>query len=268
MTKSFRLFGGLALLSVLLLSSLNGQSAAQVIEKARAQLGSESALNNVKSLRYSGTVKIHVDQDPENPESAPRVVEGKTVLILEKSASGAYRQRHEFNTEEIEEITVLNGYNGWRYVRSKADNEWRFTNFSPDLLLRFQVTTAESLGFFHGYKGLFGKVEDLGTEQWNGKNARVLRFRYDEYIFFDRIFDASTSKLLATRDSNGVEIVEEGDQVVEGIRFPKIVKYIRDGKVVREDNYSEVQINVASDRKNYDYPTNLITEGGLPASRL
>lgn len=268
MTKPFYFFGVLAWVSALLAGNVQGQSADQIIEKARARLGSENALNNIQSLRYSGTVKIYTTEDPEDPSSAPKVVEGKTVLILEKSNTGTLRQRHEFNTDEIEEITVLNGYNGWRYIRNKSNDEWNFTNFPADLLLRFQVTTAESLGFFNGYKELYGKVQDLGNEQWEGQNVRVLRFRYDTHIYFDRLFDEASGKLIATRDSNGVEILEEGENVVDGIRFPRTIRYRRDGKVVREDTYSEVKINTPSDSKNYSFPTTLITEGGLPTSRL
>lgn len=268
MTKPFYFFGMLSLVSVLAAGSVQGQSVDQIIEKARARLGSESTLNNIQSLYYSGTVKIYTTENPEDPTSAPQVVEGKTVLILEKSNTGTFRQRHEFNTEEIEEITVLNGYNGWRYIRNKENDEWNFTNFPADLLLRFQVTTAESLGFFNGYKDLYGKVEDLGNEQWEGQNVRVLRFRYDTHIYFDRLFDEATGKLIATRDSNGVEILEEGEHVVDGIRFPKTIRYRRDGKIVREDTYTEVKVNTPSDRENFGFPTGLITAGGMPSSRL
>ena len=99
---------------------LPGLSAAEpaIIAKARAYLGSEEALNQVKTLHYYGELEV------EGSESeAPISVE----IIFQKP----YRQRSVIISDRGSEITGLSEYDGWQRVSAKGDDtRWRLSLMS------------------------------------------------------------------------------------------------------------------------------------------
>ena len=82
--------------------------AEQMIEKARAFLGGDAALDAVKSLQFSGSIIEGTEK------------RGTIVITLQKS----FQQRIERTVGEEREITALDGYDAWpparRSTRSSA----------------------------------------------------------------------------------------------------------------------------------------------------
>src|SRR5690606_5728823 len=130
-----------------------------------------------------------------------------------------------------EEVSVLNNFTGWHYINSKQTTQQtqpEFRNLNAAEILASRIETVEMLNYFLSAEILDGTITDLGIKEWKGQKARVLRVNYD-MVYYDRYFDPNTGKLLATETSYGIEIVENGDQVVSGIRFPKTVAYYNKG---------------------------------------
>ena len=84
-----------------------------IIAVARAYIGSEAALNSVKTLHYYGELSI------EGTES-------ETPISVEIIFQKPYRQLSMIKSERGNEETVLDGYDCWQRVIAKDDaSSWR-----------------------------------------------------------------------------------------------------------------------------------------------
>jgi len=95
------------------------------------------------------------------------------------------------------------------------------TLLSGEQIKRLRANTWENLSFFHGIEQRRGTVNDLGTVTLDGKSCRKLAFDHSDGIVFTRYFDEATGRLLLTETENGIRIREEGEMVVDGLRFPR-----------------------------------------------
>ncbi len=201
--KFFRCLFAAALLAPVL--NLKAAPELDIIKKARAYLGSEAALDSVTSIHYTGT---YTEGD------------GKTALleiILQKPC----QQRITATMTDKIEITSLDDYDSWQKLQDPKDPKvWKLTLQSPDTIKRLRANTRENLTF---YRDPQGKVEviDLGLVQLEGRQTRKVAFKHSESIVFYRFFDPKTGKLLRTETEQGGSIVEEGEVMAGGLRFPQ-----------------------------------------------
>jgi hypothetical protein len=184
----------------------------EIITKARAFLGADDVLNAVNFVRYEGFL---IAPDPANPAK-------ETKAAMEIIFQRPDRQRITARSEKMVEVTGLDGYEAWQRVYDPADpTKWRQTLLGPDQIKRLRANTWENLSYFRGVETRGGTVEDQGPADVDGVACRKVAFIHGAGIVFFRYFDAATGRLLLTETEGGGRIREQGEMVVNGIRFPK-----------------------------------------------
>jgi hypothetical protein len=206
---ALRLLGvaaGLALTSVPLAAEL------PIIAKARAYIGSEAALNGLKSVHYLGVLEA---ADPANPGRQTRA---SMDIIFQKPE----QQWIKVTADNTAEITALDGYDGWQRVQDIADPaKWRQTLLGTEHIKRLRANTWQNLAFYRGIERVGGRIVDEGTTTLDGVTCTKVAFIHAPNIVFYRYFDVATGRLVHTETESGGTIREEGEMVVNGIRFPK-----------------------------------------------
>jgi hypothetical protein len=205
-----------------------------IIARARAFLSSESALDSVKSIRFTGTIA-------EGTETR-----GSIVITLKKP----FQQRIERTIGDEREVTALDDFDGWSRRENLANpEELRLTLLSSDHIRRLQANNIENLNFFKGTDRRGGSVELRGDATIDGIACVKIVFIHGRGIEFVRYFDKATGRLVMTETENGGEIRERGEQVVSGIRFPTSLESTYDGRTV-VITFDSIEING-------DYPNSL-----------
>lgn len=193
-----------------------------IIARARAFLGSEAAIAGLKSVQYFGTLET---ADPADPSKKSRA---KIEIVLQKPE----QQRIAATYEKMVEVTALDGYEGWQRVEDPADRtKWRQTLLNKDQIKRLRANLWENLSYFRGIEQVGGSMEDQGTATIDGVTCQKIAFIHAPNIVFVRYFDLSTGRLVFTETEAGGTIREQGEVVVQGIRFPRsILTVSKDGK--------------------------------------
>ena len=191
-----------------------------IIAKARAFIGSEAALNAVKSVHYTGTV---TSTDPVDASK-------QTKATIEIIAQKPDHQRVVAQSEKAVETTVLDGYEGWQRTEDLTNpKNFRSVVFRPDAVKRLRAQAWENVSFFRGLEGLGGHYEDQGPQTIDGVACQKIAFIYNANVIFYRYFDLATGRLVQTDTEDGGSTREEGEQVVNGVRFPTRMKMIIKG---------------------------------------
>ncbi len=214
-----------------------------LIEKARAYLGPDAALDSVEALRMNGTLSI-TENDQALPGSA-------TIEILFQKPD---RQRITATSEARIEVTALDGYDAWSRVATPGDPaSWQMTLLPIEQIKRLRANTFENLAFYRGHDQRGVRIEDRGPVDVDGVACRKLAFIHGPDIVFIRSFDVATGRLMLTETDNGTQIREEGEIRSGGLRFPArivTVNRFEDGstRTIRVE-FSEVVVNpdLASD---------------------
>jgi outer membrane lipoprotein-sorting protein len=186
-----------------------------IIAKARAFLGTDAALDAVKSVHYKGAV---ISVDPNDPSKQTR---SEIEIIAQKPD----RQRVVAQSDKAIETTVLDGYEGWQRTQEIANpKNRRMVVFRPDAVRRLRAQAWENLSFFRGIETVGGRVEEQGTKAIDGVECVKVAFIYTPTIIFYRYFDPATGRLVQTETEDGGSTREEGENVVKGVRFPQRMK--------------------------------------------
>ncbi|HEY8931919.1 MAG TPA: hypothetical protein VIM44_01260 [Rariglobus sp.] len=214
MKTPFRLLAAFALCCVSVPAIRAASDTDQVIARARATVGSESALKSLQSLHYTGTLTTTSTDE----KGAAHPVKVAIEIIFQRP----YRQRIVATSENKIEITALDDYEGWQREQDPSDSSrWRMTLLTNDQIKRLRANTWENLSFFQGLEQRRGVVKDLGQATVDGKSCRKLAFEHGDGIVFTRYFDDATGRLALTETENGITIREEDETLVDGIRFPR-----------------------------------------------
>ena len=205
-----------------------------IVAKARAFLGSESVLNCVQSIHYVGTL---VTTDPKDEKKQTRAA--IEIIVVKPD-----RYRVTITSDTTIETTALDGYDAWSRVASVSDrSKWQQTLQGGDGVKRLRANTRENILFFRGAESEGGAIEDLGPTTVNGVRCQKVAFVYSREatgfkyfdaangrqiyaspnVVFTRYFDSATGRLVHTETEGGVSIDEQGDIVVNGLRFPKSI---------------------------------------------
>ena len=219
---------------VLLATTGFAAEADAIIARARAFLGSEAALDSVKSIRYAGTIS-------EGTE-----LRGTIVITLKKP----FQQRIERTIGDECEVTALDGFDGWsRSENLKNPEEIRLTLLPGEHIKRLQANNVENLNFFRGTNRRGGKVEVRGDATVDDVACVKVVFIHGPDIEFIRYFDKATGRLVMTETEKGGQIRERGERIVSGIRFPTSLESTFDDHTVL--------ITFDSIEVNGDYPDSL-----------
>ncbi len=224
--KACFLGAGALVFSLLAVAASQAAEEPPIIAKARAFIGAEKILNELKSVHYVGTL---VTADPADPSKQTRAA-------MEITFQRPEQQRIMATSDKMVEITALDGYEGWQRVQDPKDPaKWRQTLLGPDQIKRLRANTWENLAYFRGIEKVGGRIEDLGAATVEGVACQKIAFIHAPNIVFYRYFDLSTGRLVFTETEAGGTIREQGEVVVHGVRFPRSIvtqTKNREGKLV------------------------------------
>ena len=209
------------LITIVALCPLARADEPAIVTKARAYLGSESALNAVTSVRMSGKMTT-VDAAGKPAQIAVDIVFQKpfqeSITILQ-----ANRIVH----------TSLDGYDASQQSQDGAPGQteidyknkpWRLNILGGDQVKTLRVDVLENLFFYRGVQRVGGQIEDRGLATADGKTTEKVAFIYAPNFVYIRHFDPDTGRLVFTESESGTQIREQGEIVAGGIRFPKVIE--------------------------------------------
>ena len=208
----------LTFLVLVVASPLRAETIEQWIAKARAYLGSESALNAVTTVHFTGTLEI-INPAVDNKSTPVSPLDKMPVEIIFQKP---YQQQMTVTRSDEVDTMVLDDYDGWSRSTSRLNpKQSRVSLLDVEQIKQLRANTWENLCFFGGLDKTGGRV-DLGADDTvDGIACAKLSFIHSDGIIFHRYFEKSTGRLVKTETANGSAIREEGEMVVNGIRFPK-----------------------------------------------
>jgi hypothetical protein len=194
-----------------------------IIAKARAYLGTEDALNAVKSIYLDG--KFMAVDSPATPANSPH---GAAVEIIFQKP---YMHRLVV-TGEAEggrpdapgaKIIVLDGYDAWQREANPNDPSTpAVTLLAHGQIEALRADVWENLGYYRGLESEGGSVEDLGPATTDdGVACEKVAFTHTPTIIYYRYFDLTTGRLVFTETKEGLKIREEGEIDAAGVKFPQ-----------------------------------------------
>jgi hypothetical protein len=205
----------LAATLVLLLAPLAAVGAEPaILAKARAYLGTEAALNAVKSVHYTGTLLAPNATDPAKPFP----------VALELIFQAPFRQVTTSSTDALVDTTGLDNYESWHRVQNPKDaSQFRLQLIGAEQIKRQRAMVWENLGFYRGLERLGGKVLDQGDATRDGVACRKIAFVHAENIIFTHYFEVATGRLVLTETEAGSTFREQGEIIVNGVRFAQVL---------------------------------------------
>ena len=226
----------------------------QCIARARAYLGTESALTAVTSIAYTGTLE-GVERVP-SPEDKTKLIERPAKVSTKIIFQKPYRQRIMLTRPNTIEITALDGYDGWsKTINAANPADWRVRLLDARQIKTLRANTWENLYFYGGIEKKGGTVE-MGPESVEDGVACVrLNFVHDANNTFARFFDKATGRLVKTLTENGTEIHEDGEIVVNGVRFPKKIFQKAPNGQVTTINFDQVEVNQNAPDSDFVVPS-------------
>lgn len=178
----------------------------ETIKKARAYLGDSNKLDAITSIHYKGSL-LYSSGDL-----------GTIEMVYQKPM----KQRMVAVIGDRKEVSVLNKSEGWTTYERVVDSvPLSMEIFDPIRILIMQASVREAFGFFKKPNVRNGSITYEGKEKVKGRECVVLTYHHGDGIAYQRYIDAETGQVLRTLDSKGVEYIEEGEIIVDGIRFPK-----------------------------------------------
>ncbi len=229
-----------------------GAEAEALIRMAREHLGGDEKLESIQSLKYVGTI-----------DSPDRDRVGTITLYLKKPL----QQRIEIETESgMGEITAVNGYEGWILIRGIDERLSEVKVMDPQNLNRMLVSTWENLHFFAKPVAYHGKIHHRGETEYRGRPVYELHVVYPggtpTYV---RFFDRHTGELVGSRTDDGLEFIESGMILVDGIQFPRKIEALRGERRIHIITFEEIEVNPPLDDELFEFPSNVQVAKPLPS---
>ncbi len=236
-----RLFLLLAALATLPTGSLHAADTVEaIVAKARAYLGSESALNAISTIHFTGTLEVNAS----------------TLLPVDIIFQKPDQQRVTVTGPQVIEVTALDGYDAWQKRTNPANPvQWQVTLLDASQVKRLRANTWENLSFFAGLDKQGGKVQHGGDATIDGVPCVKLSFVHDDSIIFVRYFEKSTGRLVKTVTETGAEIREEGEMIIKGVRFPRKVINKAPNGTATTISFIRVELNQAVPAAEFAVPT-------------
>ncbi len=220
-----------AALVLLAVSPLRAETTEQWIAKARAYLGSESDLNAVTCIHFSG--RLEGTEKVPAPDDKTKQIDQQVSVPAEIIFQKPYQQLMTLTRPASVMMTALDGYDGWTKTSNPKDpKQWRITLLDAQQVKQLRANTWETLFFYVGIEKKGGRVQLVGDVTMDGVACVKLSFIHAGNIIFQRYFDKATGRLIKTETENGGEIREEGEMIVNGIRFSnKVINKAPNGQV-------------------------------------
>lgn len=201
----------------------------EIIQRARATVGSEKTLKSLITLEITGTIQ------PTNP----KVPEASIIIIARKPSS----QRLEVRMDNLVESTILDGNEGC-IVRSNLDQDaTQMRPLSESELQRVQFNTRQFFSFYQPDYKRGEQVEYAGIEQRRGIRCHKLIYKHPEGMELTRYFAVNDDSLISTVTDMGVESVEIDSQIIDGIKFPRKVEYYDKNEKIHTIEIAAIKVN-------------------------
>lgn len=256
-THTFRIAAALGLLLGSVTPSLHAEEnqdrkTSAIIEKARKFLGGNEKLEQIHTLKYVGTIN-----SPERERAGSLVMELKKPL----------KQRIEIETPSGDvEVTAVNGYEGWILKQSAGEEAAEIRVMTPDNLNRMLVSTWENLNFFKEPTEQHAKSIYQGVTEYRGRTVHELHVIYPGGTpTFKRFFDVQTGDLMGSLTDDGLEFIESGMILVDGLQFPRKIEAYRGEKRVHVIEFDEVIVNPSLADDRFEYPTSIPVKRKIPS---
>ena len=206
-------------------------NAKYVIEKARATIGADAVLNDLVTLQMRGRI--------EPGES--KLSSAKVSITARKPCS----QRLEVTVDDLLETTILEGDSGC-IIRSNLSEGARGSQFrmmTEKEVQRVAFNTRQLFGFYEADSKNGEIVIYNGIEQRRGLRCHKLLYSYPNDITTTRYFAVNDHKLVSMVTDKGVESVEIGELIVNGIKFPRRIEYYQKNRRLHTLILNEVEVN-------------------------
>jgi hypothetical protein len=212
-----------------------------VVNRARATLGTEQALDGLVTLQITGRL------DPVDTRIPPATV----VIIARKPCS----QRMEIRIDDIVETHILRNEDNGCLIRSNLQtNASQMRPLTVPELARVVFSTRQ---FFSFYRPDFKNGEMLtyeGIEQRRGVRCHKLLYTYPDGLTTIRYFSVNEDHLISTITEKKLESVPVGVQLIGGIRFPEAIEYYENGSKLHTVVLSSIKTNKPLQEGIFDIP--------------
>ncbi len=213
------------------------------IELARSQLGDVERLDSIKSITFEGSLLYSSGDSGTIDMIYQKPMHQKLVAVI----------------NDNKEVSALDDTEGWiSYYKVGIDQSLGMEIFDATRVLMMQAAVREALGFYKRPTHRGGRVTYDGRETVKDVDCVVLIYHHGEGLGYVRYFDAATGKLIKTVDAKGVEYFEEGEIMVEGVRFPKkLVTTFSTalGPQTMEFTYSKITLDKKYNRSVFKIPS-------------
>ncbi len=220
-----------------------------IIAKARAYLGGDAALGAVNSIHITGTLDVE-----ETPARATPHGRSSIEIIFQKPSHHILTVR----TDQYVETTGLDDYFSWRRVEPAGGGRVQNSSLGSAGTKRLRASAWENLFFYRAAETHGGEVMDQGPADVDGISCRKILFSYGAGIDYLRYFDTATGRLVQTEMAPTGLIREEGEIIVSGVRFPRVLKTYRteaDGKqIVITVTFDNVVLNKSFPPSTFEQP--------------
>ncbi|NBB79838.1 MAG: hypothetical protein GVY36_10385 [Verrucomicrobia bacterium] len=211
-----------------------------IIDRARATVGTESALDNLVTLRLVGRL-----------EPADRKMPSATILIVARKPCC---QRMEIRVDDIVETTILKG-NKACIIRSNLNAEAsQMRELTGPELDRIRYSTRQFFKYYRPDHRRGEKVSLAGIEPRHGKRCYKLSYRFPDGLETIRFFSLEDDQLVSTVSGNGVESIGLGERIVDGIKFPERIEYHEDDRKLHSIIFEEILVNQPLAAGIFDIP--------------
>jgi len=215
---------------------------ADVVERARATVGSEERLKDLVTLKITGKILPAKEGTPE--------------AIVHMIARKPSSQRLEVRVGEVVETTILNGKEACM-IRSNLSDEksHRMRKLSEAERKRISMSTRQMFSYFRPHYRGGETLTYAGIEQRRGVRSHKLVYAYsDGGPSTTRFFAVNDDTLVSVITDQGVESVEIGAQVVQGIKFPKKIEYYQGGNKLHSLVIEKIKVNKPLSEDAFEIP--------------
>ena len=193
-----------------------------IIAEARAYVGSEAALDGLKSVHLVGRMAVETPGDPAKGATA------QIDIIFQKP----WRECVTVVSSEGILRTALDGYDGWHLEQRLEPGQaavfdphrvQQLTILDPERVKGLRTDTWENLSYYRGLEAAGGRIEDQGPATVDGVACEKVALIHSADTIYYRYFDQATGRLVYSETVKGAKIRERGEIVAGGIRFAKTI---------------------------------------------
>lgn len=205
------------------------KSAAVIIERARATVGSPEALDNVVTLRMVGSL-----------ESANRAMPDAGIVILARKPDS---QRLEIRVDDLVETIIMDGRSGCMVRSNVSVGASQMRRLSGTEIDRIRYATRQLFKFYRPDLDRGETVTYRGVKGLRGRQVHRLVYRYPDGYKTIRYFCVEDDELVGYKSENGVESYHVGEKVVDGIRYPERIEYFVGEMKLHFIVFKEIEVN-------------------------